>query len=45
MGNYAKAEPLYQEALEMCQKVLGKDDPDTAISLRNLGGLYWAMGE
>jgi CHAT domain-containing protein len=45
MGEYAKAEPLYLEALQIRQKVLGLEHPDTANSLNNLGALYWAMGE
>src|SRR5208282_309943 len=38
-------EPLYQEALGIRQKILGPDHRDTATSLNNLAGLYWAMGE
>ena len=45
MGEYAKAEPLYQEALRIWQKVLGPEHPDTATSLNNLAVLYQAMGE
>ena len=40
MGDYAKAEPLYKEALEIRQKVLGQEHPDTALSLNNLAALY-----
>ena len=40
MGEYAKAEPLFQEALQIRQKVLGPEHPDTAQSLNNLAGLY-----
>ena len=45
MGDYAKAEPLYKEALEIRQKVLGREHPDTATSLNNLAELYEAMGD
>ena len=45
MGEYAKAEPLYQEALRIWQKVLGPEHPDTATSLNNLAVLYRDMGE
>ena len=45
MGDYAKAEPLYQEALRIRQKVLGPEHPDTATSLNNLAELYQEMGE
>ena len=45
MGEYAKAEPLLQEALRIRQKVLGPEHPDTAKSLNNLAALYQDMGE
>ena len=45
MGEYTKAEPLYQETLLIRQKVLGPEHPDTAQSLNNLAGLYRDMGE
>ena len=45
MGEYAKAEPLYQEALRIRQKVLGPEHPEVATSLNNLAALYNAMGE
>ena len=37
---YAKAEPLYQRALAIREKVLGPEHPDTATSLNNLAVLY-----
>jgi tetratricopeptide (TPR) repeat protein len=42
---YAKAEPLYQEALRIRQKVLGPEHPYTAQSLDNLAMLYKYRGE
>jgi tetratricopeptide (TPR) repeat protein len=45
MGEYAKAEPLLKQALEIRQKGLGPEDPDTGQSLSNLAALYQAMGE
>jgi tetratricopeptide (TPR) repeat protein len=45
MGEYAKAEPLYQEAFGILRKVLGPENPDTATSLDNLGKLYQEMHE
>jgi tetratricopeptide (TPR) repeat protein len=45
MGEYAKAEPLYQESLQIRQKVLGPEHPETALSLNSLALLYWATGE
>jgi tetratricopeptide (TPR) repeat protein len=44
MGAYAKAEPLYQQALQIRQKALGRQDPDAATSLDQLAGLYCEMG-
>ena len=43
--NYAKAEPLYQEALRIRQKVLGSEHPDTALTLNNLAQVYLETGE
>ena len=45
MGDYAKAEPLYRQALEIRKKVLGENHPDYADSLNNLAVLYQAMGD
>jgi tetratricopeptide (TPR) repeat protein len=45
MHQYAKAEPLYKEALEIWQKVLGPEHPLTATSLNNLAALYQDMGD
>jgi tetratricopeptide (TPR) repeat protein len=45
MGEYAKAEPLLQEALRIRQKVLGSEHPDTVTSLNNLAVQYQDMGE
>jgi CHAT domain-containing protein len=48
-GQYAKAEPLYREALEMYRALFPKErvpngHPSLALSLNNLGGLYEATG-
>ncbi|WP_051463646.1 tetratricopeptide repeat protein [Leptolyngbya sp. PCC 6406] len=43
-GRYGEAEPLYQKALTLCQRLLGSDHPDTASSLNNLAGLYESQG-
>ena len=45
MGDYAKAEPLYRQALEIRKQVLGENHPDYAASLNNLAGLYQPMGD
>jgi hypothetical protein len=44
MGNYAKAEPLYQEALRIRQKALGPAHPDTASSLDSLAYFEFDLG-
>jgi CHAT domain-containing protein len=44
MGEYAKAEPLSQEALRILQKVLGPEHPYTAISLNSLARLEFDLG-
>ena len=42
MGDYAQAEPLYRQAMEIRRKRLGEDHPDYATSLNNLAALYEA---
>jgi tetratricopeptide (TPR) repeat protein len=44
-GKYKEAEPLYQQALALRQKLLGDDHPDVAQSLNNLAGLYDSQGK
>ena len=44
MGDYEKALPLYQRALEICEKVLGPQHPDVATTLNNLAELYHQYG-
>jgi tetratricopeptide (TPR) repeat protein len=44
-GKYKEAEPLYQQALALRQKLLGDDHPDVATSLNNLAGLYKSQGK
>ena len=44
MGDYEKALPLYQRALEISEKVLGPQHPDVATTLNNLAGLYRQYG-
>ena len=43
-GPLREAEPLYRRALEARERVLGKEHPDTLISVNNLAGLYQAQG-
>jgi CHAT domain-containing protein len=45
MGDYARAEPLYKQALEITLKALGENHPSYATSLNNVAFLYYAMGD
>ena len=45
MGDYARAEPLFRQALEIRKKALGEGHPDYAAGLNNLAALYQAMGD
>jgi tetratricopeptide (TPR) repeat protein len=42
---YAKAEPLLEEALEIQRKTLGPHHRITAVSMYNLAGIYYGMGD
>ena len=44
MTQYEKAEPLFLEAKNIREKVLGKEHPDYASSCNNLAVLYWKYG-
>jgi len=45
MGDYAKAEPLLRQALEITKRALGEHHPNYAQSLNNLAGLYDTKGD
>ena len=45
MGEYAKAEPLYLQALEIRKGPWAKSIPIRQTSLNNLAGLHDSMGE
>jgi hypothetical protein len=44
MGEYAKAEPLYREALRIKQQVLGPEHPSTEASLNNMAFVCFELG-
>ncbi len=44
MGDYEKALPLYQRALDIREKVLDPQHPDVATTLNNLAELYDQYG-
>jgi len=43
-SQYAEVEPLYQQALSICEEALGPWHPDTGNSLNSLAGLYQSQG-
>lgn len=43
-GRYADAEPLYKQALNHRQSLLGEEHPDVAQSLNNLAAFYLSLG-
>ncbi len=38
-GKYSEAEPLYKEALDIAERKLGKEHPQTIIFRNNLEGM------
>ncbi len=44
-GRYKDAIPLAQRALEVTEKVRGRDSHDTLVALRNLAMLYYAIDD
>ena len=45
LGDYAGARPCWERALQIREKILGEEHPDTALSLNNLGHLLHLLGE
>jgi Flp pilus assembly protein TadD len=44
LGRLDEAEPLIRQALDLCQKVLGPEHPNTLIALSNLGDVLARRG-
>ena len=44
-AQYDQAEPLYQQALSICEQRLGRDHPQVAFPLHGLAGLYSEQGD
>src|SRR5262249_9778246 len=44
LGLYAKAEPHLRRALELRQRVLGADHPDTLLAMKQLGWAHLLQG-
>ncbi|HEY6286751.1 MAG TPA: tetratricopeptide repeat protein, partial [Ktedonobacteraceae bacterium] len=44
-AQYEQAEPLYQRALAIREKILGPEHPYTATTLHALAVLYWRQGQ
>src|SRR5207253_4044179 len=45
IAQYPEAEPLYQRALAIRERVLGAEHPNTAMSLNGLANLYANQGK
>jgi tetratricopeptide (TPR) repeat protein len=45
LGRYTAAEPLFDQALQVCFRVYGARDPQTARALLDLGKLYAKQGK
>ena len=43
-NRHSEAEPLYRQALELRQRVLGPDNPATITSINNVAACIGAMG-
>ncbi|KAK5268335.1 hypothetical protein LTR40_014288, partial [Exophiala xenobiotica] len=43
--SFNATEPLYWETLQLREKILGKDHPDTLISMNNLARLLESQGK
>ena len=44
-GRYSEAEPLFRQALEIRDRVLGREHPAVAVTLINLASVYLAQGK
>ncbi len=44
-GKYTEATKIYEESLEVAEKVFGPNHPNVATSMSNLAGLYGAQGK
>jgi tetratricopeptide (TPR) repeat protein/DNA-binding CsgD family transcriptional regulator/transcriptional regulator with XRE-family HTH domain len=43
-AQYEQAEPLYQRALSLCERILGEEHPQVTFPLRGLADLYRELG-
>jgi CHAT domain-containing protein/tetratricopeptide (TPR) repeat protein len=43
-GKYTEAEVLFEQALDLCERILGGDHPDTMIPLNSLAEVYIDQG-
>jgi tetratricopeptide (TPR) repeat protein len=44
-GKYELAKPLYRETLQLIEKALSKEHPNTLLSINNLAGLLYSQGK
>ncbi|KAB5581164.1 hypothetical protein GE09DRAFT_1256464 [Coniochaeta sp. 2T2.1] len=45
LGKYKEAEAMYRQTLELRQKVLGAEHPDTLASMNNLAHVLYSLGK
>ena len=45
IGEYEKAEKLYNDVLFAYEKTVGVSHPDTLLTVNNLGSLYHKLGD
>jgi tetratricopeptide (TPR) repeat protein len=45
LGAYSEARPLYERALTISERALGREHPDIVVSVNNLGELRQAQGD
>ena len=44
-GHYSEADPLAREVLDLCERLQGKEHPDTQTSMNNFAVVLWAEGD
>lgn len=44
-GEYSEALPVYEEALRICTRAVGENDPNTAMALGNLARCHLTLGD
>ncbi|MBV9786738.1 MAG: tetratricopeptide repeat protein [Chloroflexi bacterium] len=45
LGVYGEAQTYLEQAVALRQRILGRNHPDTALSINNLGYVFWTEGQ